>query len=185
MKKLILSNHQLYLFLRNLKMFWIRKRYNLKYVSKTFFTGGKSFISKDLIADDYSYIGPNCQIGPKVKIGKYSMLANNVSIVGGDHIYSNPNIPIIFSGRPELKETIIGEDVWIGAFSVVMSGVKIGNGSIIGAGSVVTKEIPPYTIFAGVPAKFIRMRFNEDEINFHKLMLKKDSIYVDFCKDKI
>lgn len=184
MKKLLKSNHKLYFSLRNVKMLWLRRRYNLRHVSKTFFIGGKCTIAKDLIASEYSYIGPNCLIGPKVSIGKYTMLANNVSIVGGDHLFSNPNIPIIFSGRPELKETIIGEDVWIGAFSIIMSGVTIGNGSIIGAGSVVTKNIPPYTIFAGVPAKYIKMRFNEEEINLHIRMLKKDSVYVDFCKDK-
>jgi acetyltransferase-like isoleucine patch superfamily enzyme len=185
MKELLKSNYHLYIFLRNLKMFWLRKKYNLKYVSKSFYIGGKCSIAKDLIASDYSYIGPNCQIGPKVKIGRYTMLANNVSIVGGDHLFSNPNIPIIFSGRPELKETILGEDVWIGAFSIIMSGIKIGNGSIIGAGSVVTKDVPPYSIYAGVPAKFIRMRFDENEIEIHNIMLKNNKINVDFCTDKM
>lgn len=112
------------------------------------------------------------------------MLANNVSIIGSDHIYSNPKTPIIFSGRPELKQTVIGEDVWIGAFSVIMTGVNIGNGAIIGAGALVTKNIPPYSIYAGVPAKFIKMRFDEPEIEIHKEMLKQRSIEVKYCKDK-
>lgn len=184
MKYLLKTNPKIYHALRNLKMFWLRKRYKLRHVSKTFYLGGKAKISKSLIAMDYSYVGPNCTIGPKVKIGRFTMLANNVSIVGGDHIYTNPNTPIIFSGRPQLNETIIGEDVWIGAFSIIFAGVKIGDGAIVGAGSVVTKDIPPYTVIAGVPAKYIKMRFNEEEIVLHKEMLKKSKIDVHFCKDK-
>jgi acetyltransferase-like isoleucine patch superfamily enzyme len=166
-------------------MLVLRKRYRLKNVSKTFFMGGLSSISKDLVALDYSYIGPNCQIGSKVKIGRYTMLANNVSIIGGDHLFSNPETPIIFSGRPVLKDTHIGDDVWIGAFSILMAGVTIGNGSIIGTGSLVTKDIPPYCIYAGVPAKLIRKRFNDAEIEIHKKMLAQTSINISFCKEKI
>ena len=185
MRKLIKSNQTLYLSLRKLKMFYFRKRFRLKNVSKTFFMGNKSLVSKDLIADDYSYIGPNCIIGPKVNIGRFTMLANNVSIIGGDHEFNDPSTPIIFSGRPELKETFIGEDVWIGAFSIIMMGVKIGNGAIIGAGSVVTKDIPAYSIFAGVPAKFIKMRFDNNGINKHTEMLANSEIDVKYCKDKL
>ena len=58
----------------------------------------------------------------------------------------------------------IGHDVWIGANSVILSGISIGNGAIVGAGSVVTKDIPDFAIVAGNPAKVIRMRFNEEEI---------------------
>jgi acetyltransferase-like isoleucine patch superfamily enzyme len=113
------------------------------------------------------------------------MLAHNVSIVGGDHIFSNPNYPIIFSGRPQLERTVIGEDVWIGAYSIIIAGVKIGNGAIIGAGSVVTKDIPEYTIFAGSPAKFIKMRFSDKDILTHKNMLLNNKFKMSYCKDKV
>jgi acetyltransferase-like isoleucine patch superfamily enzyme len=183
MKRYFKSNKSLYLILRGLKMVLLRKKYSLNYVSKTFYMVGKSYISKDFQAGDYSYIGTNCLIGPKVKIGRFTMLANNVSIVGGDHNYSDPNNPIIFSGRPELKETLIGEDVWIGCYSIIMAGVTIGDGAIIGAGSVVTKNVPSYSIYAGVPAKFIKMRFNKDEIAIHKKMLISGIVKVNYCKD--
>jgi len=147
--------------------------------------GGRSKISGDLYAYEYSYIGPNCQIGPKVKVGRFTMLANNVSIIGADHSFSDPSNPIIFSGRPELKETIIGDDVWIGAFSIIISGIRIGDGAIIAAGSIVTKDIPPYAIYAGVPAKFKRMRFNDNEIEIHQRMLKSENIKVNLCDDKV
>lgn len=162
----------------------LRKGYRLKNVSKSFYIGGKCNISKDFRAGDFSYLGPNCLIGPQVKIGKYTMIANNVSVIGNDHVYTNPDTPIIFSGRPEILETLIGDDVWIGAFSIVMAGISIGDGAIVGAGSVVTKDVPAYSIFAGVPAKLIKMRFLENEIEIHKEMLKKIDIKTNYCKNK-
>jgi len=63
------------------------------------------------------------------------------------------------------KETNIGNDVWIGAKSIILNGVKIGNGVIIAAGSVVTKDIPSYTIVGGVPAKIIKKRFDDKIIS--------------------
>ena len=68
-------------------------------------------------------------------------------------------------GHPACKgDIIVGNDVWIGAKSTIMSGVKIGDGSIVGAGSTVTKDVPPYSIVAGNPAKFIKFRFTEEQI---------------------
>lgn len=66
---------------------------------------------------------------------------------------------------------IIEDDVWIGANAIILSGVTIGEGAIIGAGSVVTKNVEPYTIFAGNPAKKIKMRFTEDELLNHRQLL--------------
>lgn len=61
---------------------------------------------------------------------------------------------------------IIENDVWVGSQSVILQGVKIGNGAIIAAGAVVTKDVTPYTIVGGVPAKVIRSRFNDEEIEY-------------------
>ena len=66
---------------------------------------------------------------------------------------------------------IFEDDVWIGANAIILSGVTIGEGAIIGAGSVVTKNVEPYTIFAGNPAKKIKMRFTEDELLNHRQLL--------------
>ena len=182
--KLLKKNKHLHMLCRNFKMLLIRKKYGLKYVSRTFFLGGKAKLCKDIRAGDFSYIGPNCCIGPKVIIGRFTMLANNVSILGDDHIFSDPTVPIIFSGRPELKETYIGDDVWVGAYSIIMSGVNIQDGAIIGAGSVVTKDVPAYTIFAGSPAKFIKYRFDDDKIDVHQKMLKTNKFEIKYCKEK-
>lgn len=79
---------------------------------------------------------------------------------------------MIFAGR-DRKKTIIGDDVWVGAYSIIMAGVTIGDGAIVAAGSVVTKNIEPYTIVGGCPAKLIKMRFNDEKIKIHTEMLKR------------
>jgi acetyltransferase-like isoleucine patch superfamily enzyme len=169
---------------RKLKMNWYRFKYRLKHVHPTFYFAGNGHLNSDLIAHEYAYIGPGASIPPKVTIGKYAMLAPNVSILGGDHIFTDPNTPIIFSGRPKMPRTNIGEDAWIGANVSIMAGVTIGNGAIIAANAMVTKDVPDYSIYGGNPAKLIRMRFNEEEILLHRKMLSKSNIEVKFTKKK-
>lgn len=148
---------------RQVKAWWFRKINHLTHVDKTVYFGGKSYISRDLEAGRYSYIGPGCSIYPKVSIGEFSMLANNVSIIGGDHRYDIIGKPVILTGRDIIKETIIGSDCWLGAHSIIMSGVHIADGCIIAAGAIVTKDTDPYCIYGGVPAKKIKNRFSSDE----------------------
>lgn len=150
----------LHILYRKLKRYWLRRMYGIKCAHPTALLSSGSSIAKDLQIEKYAYIGPGCRIAPRVKIGKYTMLANNVMIVGGDHNFHNPSLPIIFSGREEEVFTYIGDDCWIGAGSIVKAGVTIGDGSIVAAGAVVTKDIPPYTIYGGCPAKLIRRRFS-------------------------
>jgi acetyltransferase-like isoleucine patch superfamily enzyme len=158
-------------------MFFLRKIYKLSNVHGTFYLGSPTYISSDFIAEEFSYVGPKGIIYPKVKIGAYTMLANNVAIIGGDHNYKEAGIPTIFAGRGVIEETIIGKDVWIGAFSIIMTGVTIGDGAIVAAGSVVTKDLEPFTIYGGIPAKKIKCRFNtHTELKKHKEMLEKSYI---------
>lgn len=155
-------------------MYFLRRKKRLRNVHRTFYMGKNCNVSSDLIAGAYSYIGPGCLIYPKVSIGKYTMLANDVSIVGGDHEFGKIGTPIIFSGRGVLKETIIGQDVWIGAYVKINTGIVIGDGAIIAMGSVVTKNVEPYAIYGGIPAKKIKDRFfNKHDINKHEEMLNK------------
>jgi len=150
----------------------IKYYYGLKKVHPSFNIGGKCKISKDFIAGEYTYVSHGCSVYPGVSLGRYSMLAQNVQIIGADHNYEISGIPITFSGRPKLNKTTIGRDVWIGANSIIFVGVEIGDGAIIGAGSVVTKSIPPYSIFGGTPAKLIKKRFKtEEEEHKHSRML--------------
>lgn len=171
---------------RKVKSFYFRKKYKLSGVHKTVYFGGKSSISTNLQADKYVYIGPNCIIYPNVSIGAFTMLANNVSIIGGDHRYDKVGVPIIFSGRDVIKKTKIGKDCWIGANAIIICGVEIGDGSIVAAGAVVTKNVEPYSVYAGVPAKKIKDRFITNEDKFKHIesldsLIKDDLSLFNFC----
>jgi len=93
-----------------------------------------------------------------IEIGKYSAMGHHVVIMTYTHVFDDPTIPIRFQGA-ELKKVSIGEGVWLGTHVVVLPGVTIGDNSVVGAGAVVTKDIPGYSIAAGVPAKVIKKRF--------------------------
>lgn len=147
-------------------------RLGLKHVDRTFLANKGASISKDFRAGAYSYVGGHSTICPKVKIGNFTMIAHNVMILGGDHNYKTAGIPTVFAGRDETRPTNIGDDVWIGAGSIIMAGVTIGDGAIIAAGSVVTKDVAPYCIYGGTPAKKIKDRFTEEEKQKHIAMLK-------------
>lgn len=182
--KSLRNNDRIYIIYRFLVMFFRRKIHGLKNVHSTFFWSGKGIISKDFVAGPYSFISDNCRVGPKVSIGPYVMFGPNVSVTGGDHRFDIPGNPIIFSGRPFLKNTIIEADVWVGHSCIVMSGVTIGRGAIIAANSVVTKNIPPYEIHGGVPAKFIKKRFlSLDDERQHDLMLMQPPARGVFCRN--
>lgn len=92
-----------------------------------------------------------------VEIGKNSLLSPGVHLFSGNHVFKNPSLPIKCQGG-EYGRIEIGEDVWLGTHVIVLQGVTIGKGSVVGAGAVVTKDIPPYSIAVGVPAKVIRKR---------------------------
>ncbi|MBN3966976.1 acyltransferase [Pseudomonas gregormendelii] len=108
-------------------------------------------------------IGKACQINEGVfiqgaSIGDYVMIAPNVSILNESHTFQRTDIPMVFQPTTPKSNPVIDDDVWIGRNAVILPGVHIGRGSIIGAGAVVTKNIPPYSVAVGVPAKVIRSR---------------------------
>jgi acetyltransferase-like isoleucine patch superfamily enzyme len=92
-------------------------------------------------------------IGPNVLIGPYTVIHS------GNHRFMDTTLPINKQGF-EFKPIIIEEDVWIAAHCTILSGVKIGKGAVVGAGSVVTHDIEPFTVVAGVPARLLHSRIN-------------------------
>ena len=129
---------------------------------------------------DYSYVGGDCRI-MNATIGKFCSIGPEVWIGG---LPSHPlNLKSTFPGfyqkdssfygiepeyeykEPEFKEVKIGNDVWIGARAMIMDGVSVGDGTVIAAGAVVTKDVPPFAIVGGVPAKIIRFRFSDQKIH--------------------
>jgi acetyltransferase-like isoleucine patch superfamily enzyme/lysophospholipase L1-like esterase len=159
LRALARSHQWLYLHGRAALMLFRRWRHRLVHVHPTFYLAGGSQISSDLVAHEYSYIGPGCLIGPKLELGTYAMLGPRVAVVGGDHRFDRPGTPIIFSGRPDLKPTIVDTDAWVGCGATLIAGVRVGRGAIVAAGAVVTRHVPPYEIHGGVPARKIGERF--------------------------
>lgn len=173
----------------------------------------------DSSMNDYSYIGRRSRL-IHTKVGKFCSISSDCAIGMGTHSLQNISTSSIFTARrngtgiswtsdssfEEFKITIIGNDVWVGQRAMVMGGITIGDGAVIGAGAVVTKDVPPYAIVGGVPAKIIRYRFpNEvieklessewwslpdkelkDNINLFQKPLEKDNLdkLILLCKSK-
>ena len=127
----------------------------------------------DSIIGSFSYAGSNTTMNYS-EIGKFCSLARNVDIGGFDHDYHKVTTMPMFrfkqlseGGNPSVgdKELCrIGNDVWIAAGTQILHKVSVGDGAVIGGGAVVTKDVPPYAIVAGVPARIIKFRFDEQTI---------------------
>lgn len=163
-------------FLKRLRDLWYKhvvwRRYR---IGKRFHCGRGVFLwARDgiTIGDDF-YIGKYSIIETNCKIGNGVILANHVGIVGRyDHNYQQVGTPVRLARSIRDRDydwkgcgemTTIGDDVWIGFGAIVMSGVSIADGTVVAAGSVVTHDTEPYSIYAGVPARKISDRFGSDE----------------------
>jgi acetyltransferase-like isoleucine patch superfamily enzyme len=126
----------------------------------------------------YTYINKYCLIDKNTKsIGRFCSIAYNVKIGLGSHpsdwvsshpFAYDPKYSFVKEGRmfdDSNKETIIGNDVWIGANATILAGVRVGDGAIVGANSLVTKDVEPYSIVVGTPAKHQRYRFDPETIS--------------------
>ena len=157
--------------------------YSLVKSEKVDVTTGKNtnvvspFFLHHVVLDDYSYIARNSKV-TNVKIGKFCSIGPNFCCGLGLHPTNGISTAPMFYSKAkqngvslvnkdvyeEQKQTIIGNDVFIGANVTIVDGLKIGDGAVIGAGAVVVKDIPPYAVAVGVPAKVIKYRFDDKTI---------------------
>jgi acetyltransferase-like isoleucine patch superfamily enzyme len=161
---------------KSLKIGYLSKLHNVKIGMYTTIYDEVTISNSQL--DDYVYIasktnisnckiGKFCSIGPNVKVGLAIHPTNFLSTFPA-FFSTRKQCQITFSDMDYFEEATtntIGNDVWIGAYSVILGNVTIGDGAIIAAGSIVTKDVAPYSIVGGVPAKLIKKRFNENKID--------------------
>lgn len=164
----------------------IRKSYfqlsgkDIKIGKYVYLSNDSTLFGKNLINDGcriistnigkYSYVSPN-SILTNCNIGRYTSIGPGCKIGLGIHPIDSPSTsPHLYNKTlhkrrrdADFQETVIGHDCWIGANACILGGVKIGNGVVIGAGAVVTKNMPDYAIAVGVPAKIIRYRMTQEE----------------------
>jgi len=178
-----------------IKMFKKVRLHYLKYfkyasytIGANFHIGrGVNFWAKNTISiGDNFYMGRNSQIECDVEIGNNVICGNNVAFVGKyDHNFKELGKPTRLSSQIRDKDyqwkglnskIIVEDDVWIGYGAIIMSGVKIGCGAIVASGALVTKDVLPYHIVGGNPAKKITERFTSEEIDFHELKLYEKRI---------
>lgn len=135
---------------------------------------GSSFVQSRMA--QHSFCGYDCDIY-RADIGSFTSIANAVVIGGARHPMEWVGMsPVFYAGRDSVPakfsehhleappETVIGHDVWIGRSAIILAGLRIGNGAVVGAGAVVTKDVPAYAIVAGNPARILRYRFEPTRI---------------------
>jgi len=122
---------------------------------------GSSISGKNVVLGNNVRLGTGSHIfsGEElVKLGNNVMIAPNVVIAGANHGMEKNGVPMVFQPGTSKGPLIIGNDVWIGANSVIIGNVNIGDGAVIGAGSVVLDDVPSYAVMGGNPAKILRNR---------------------------
>jgi len=160
---------------------WLRKRLNPDNQTRLHLAKLVAQRPGQFVVGPYTYGRPKVRFpesGARLMIGRYGSIADGVEILlGGNHrldwatTYPFPALPRLWpeaagmTGHDATRgDVVIGHDVWLGSQCMIMSGVKIGHGAVVAARAVVTRDVPPYAIVAGNPARIVRLRFDEARI---------------------
>ena len=161
--------------LRVVYSWFLKQRYQMIQMGKGFKWGYRWNVhQKFLSVGHYVFIGSYAWIIYPLVVGDLTLIAPFFAIAGNDHEVRSCGVPVrIAEPKNHYSEfaTVIGSDVWIGQNVTLIHGVKVGRGAVVAAGSVVTKDVKPYSIVAGIPAKEIGMRFSVNEIKKHEQAL--------------
>jgi len=140
--------------------------------------------SKFATPDDFStgadcFLNAGAHVSGMVRLGDRVLIGPSVKLLSGNHLFGIPGYHARFLrgslANPELPEVqTIESDCWIGANAVVLGGVTVGEGSVVSAGAVVTRDVPPFTIVAGVPARPIRRIFDDATLRLHLRKLGRE-----------
>lgn len=123
-------------------------------------------------------INSRCTINTDLICGNCVLIAENVGFVARDsHTFRDAGTPIWKSPRGDKFQIVIEDDVWIGYGAIILSGVTIGRGSIIGAGSIITNDVPPYSIVVPERARVLRQRFTPEEMELHDQKLAEQGVF--------
>jgi len=139
---------------------YIRKflvRMFVQEAGKDMYVGYNAVISPHIRIGDRTSLGQNCLIQASVCIGSDVMMGPDIKIYSRNHCHDRLDIPLKEQGK-EYRKTVIGDDVWLGANCIILAGVTVGDHSIVGAGAIVTKNVPEFSIVGGNPAKVIKWR---------------------------
>jgi acetyltransferase-like isoleucine patch superfamily enzyme len=142
-----------------------------------FFPGDSYFHYGNISLGDDVYIGPRAMFissDSTITIGNKVMFGPGVTISTGDHNISRPGVFIkdnLVKDPENDLPVVIEDDVWIGSNVIILKGITIRRGSVVAAGSLVTKNVPPYCIYGGLPAKMMKHRFTQSEVMAHEQVL--------------
>lgn len=131
-----------------------------------------------LLAPDFIRFGRNVSLGARVVVesnlivGDDTLISSQVAFVSNDHDFSDPAFTVFSGRRLEPSVAVVDGDNLIGFRSLVVGSLRIGRGAIIGAGSVVTKDVPEYSVCAGVPARVLRKRFQHEGLDASRHIVK-------------
>lgn len=145
--------------LTNLRLVSIGKRVCIWKGSRieAFGTAGETGPRLEIGDNTVIHLNFHCGAAESVKIGRDVLIAGGVYITDHDHVFDDPNFPARWTNGLVTKPVVIGDGAWLGEGCVILKGVTVGQRAVIGANAVVTKDVPPFAIVGGIPARVIRI----------------------------